>query len=46
VYLFDTQITGFGGCFLVKKQLPDMGGSLKEGSWDSTHVVTVDLERQ
>lgn len=45
VYLFDTGSAGFGGCFLVKKQL-DQGVSVKEGTWDSIHVVTVDLDRQ
>lgn len=39
-------MAGFGGCFLVKKELLGTGGSLKEGTWDSIHVVTVDLDRQ
>jgi capping protein beta len=43
VYLFDTTVAGFGGCFLVKKQI--QGGSVKIGSWDSMHVVSVDLEK-
>ncbi len=45
VYLFETSHAGFGGSFLVKKEI---GGqeNLKEGTWDSIHVVTVDLERQ
>lgn len=30
----------------MKKELPDLGGSLRAGSWDSIHVVAVDLERQ
>lgn len=44
VYMFDTQNAGFGGCFLVKKQISS--STVKEGTWDSIHVVTVDLERQ
>lgn len=44
VYLFDTGIAGFGGCFLVKKEIGG-GRTVKEGSWDSIHVVSVDLER-
>jgi F-actin capping protein, beta subunit len=44
VYLFETSHAGLGGSFLVKKEI---GGqeNLKEGTWDSIHVVTVDLER-
>ena len=45
VYLFDTGSAGFGGCFLIKKQL-DASATIREGSWDSIHVVTVDLDRQ
>jgi capping protein (actin filament) muscle Z-line, beta len=45
VYMFDTQNAGFGGCFLIKKQIGG-SGSVKEGTWDSIHVVSVDLERQ
>lgn len=45
VYLFDTSISGFGGCFLIKKEIGG-GRTVKEGSWDSIHVVSVDLERQ
>lgn len=40
VYLFDTDHVGFGGCFLVKKQIQGTS-SIKEGTWDSIHVVTV-----
>jgi hypothetical protein len=36
-------VAGFGGCFLVKKQI--QGSSVKIGSWDSMHVVSVDLEK-
>ena len=43
VYLFDTNVQGFGGCFLVKKQIE--GGTVKIGTWDSIHVVSVDLEK-
>ena len=45
VYLFETSVAGFGGCFLVKKQIGG-GSTVKEGTWDSIHVVSVDLERQ
>lgn len=45
VYLFDTTNAGFGGCFLIKKEL-DVSESVKEGTWDSIHVVSVDLDRQ
>lgn len=45
VYLFDTSHAGFGGCFLVKKQIQGTS-SVKEGTWDSIHVVTVDMDRQ
>lgn len=45
VYLFETGNAGFGGCFLVKKQIGE-GSTVKEGVWDSIHVVAVDLERQ
>lgn len=44
VYLFDTNVSGFGGCFLVKKQI--QGGTVKTGSWDSIHVVSVDLQQE
>ena len=44
VYLFDTDVAGFGGCFLIKKQIGG-GSTIKEGTWDSIHVVSVDLER-
>jgi hypothetical protein len=43
VYLFDTTVAGFGGCFLVKKEI--QGGTVKIGTWDSIHVVSVDLEK-
>lgn len=43
VYLFDTEFEGFGGCFLVKK-LIEADKGIKEGSWDSIHVVSVSLE--
>lgn len=46
MYLFDTQLAGFSGCFLIKKELGGAGGSLKLGTWDSIHFVVVDLERQ
>jgi len=47
VYLFDTSHSGFGGCFLVKKQIGSSDSPhVKEGTWDSIHVVSVDLDRQ
>ena len=50
VYFFDTDFEGFGACFLVKKSkffmkiiysLIEIEGErgIKEGSWDSIHVV-------
>jgi hypothetical protein len=56
VYFFDTDYDGFGACFLVKKRKinpfqtkMDIGiegdKGIKEGSWDSIHVVTVSLEQ-
>lgn len=44
VFLFDTEHAGFGGCFLIKKNI-DSSKGIKEGSWDSIHVVTTDLEK-
>ena len=44
VYLFDTNVAGFGGCFLIKKQI--QGGTVKIGTWDSIHVGGADLEKQ
>jgi capping protein (actin filament) muscle Z-line, beta len=40
VYFFDTDYEGFGACFLVKKEILGEKG-IKEGSWDSIHVVKV-----
>ena len=45
VYLFDTQHAGFGACFLVKKQIGGVDRTIREGTWDSIHVVTTDLEK-
>lgn len=41
VYFFETTDTGFGACFLVKKDIDNEEG-LKEGVWDSIHSFTVD----
>ena len=54
VYFFDTDYDGFGACFLVKKSKSikliyiEIEGEkgIKEGSWDSIHVVTVSLEQK
>jgi hypothetical protein len=45
VYLFESNNAGFGGCFLIKKQI-EHGERVKEGTWDSIHIVTADLDRQ
>mmetsp|Transcript_1620 Transcript_1620/g.1100 ORF Transcript_1620/g.1100 Transcript_1620/m.1100 type:complete len:187 (+) Transcript_1620:326-886(+) len=45
VYFFDTEYEGFGAAFLVKKQILGEKG-IKEGSWDSIHVVRVGLEQK
>lgn len=39
VYLWDLD-TGFAGCFLIKKKVAN-NRYVKEGSWDSIHVVEV-----
>jgi capping protein beta len=39
VYLWDLE-TGFAGCFLIKKKVAG-NRFVKEGSWDSIHVVEV-----
>jgi hypothetical protein len=43
VYFFDTDHEGFGACFLIKKSISGEKG-VKEGSWDSIHVVRVSIE--
>ncbi len=40
VYMFDTDYEGFGAAFLVKKSIEGEKG-IKEGTWDSIHVVSV-----
>jgi capping protein beta len=44
VYFFDTD-SGFGGAFLVKKQ-GDETKQVKEGIWDSIHIVQVAVEEK
>jgi len=39
VYLWDLE-TGFAGCFLIKKSV-DNNRFVKDGSWDSIHVIEV-----
>lgn len=38
--MWDLEGQGFAGCFLVKKEVSN-DDSVKEGSWDSIHVVEV-----
>jgi len=40
VYLWELEGHGFAGCFLIKKKV-DNSRSVKDGNWDSIHVVEV-----
>lgn len=43
VYFFDTNDSGFGSCWLVKKN-QEFPGSQEDSVWDATHVVKTTLE--
>ena len=44
VYFFDTDDSGFGSCWLVKKT-QEFPGSEEASIWDSIHVVKTTLEQ-
>lgn len=42
VYLWETTAPNFGACFLVKRDVAE--GSMKSGTWETTHLVTVTFD--
>lgn len=47
VYFFDTDTaSGFGSCWLIKKNKDDKGAGIKEGTWDAIHLVTTTIDGQ
>jgi capping protein beta len=43
VYFFDTDMNGFGCCWLLKKQLKNSQG-IDDGTWDAVHSATVTID--
>jgi len=44
VFFFDTDNSGFGSCWLVKKTLTEQSG-IDEGAWDANHLVTTNVDQ-